>query len=202
MQQRIIQGANELFSQYGIKSVTMDDIARHLSISKKTIYTVFEDKNDLVRQLMRQTFEGHMKMIDEGCANADNAVEEILEVMSCVKKIMGAMNPSLFYDMQKYHTDAWLLFKEFRNGYIQEKVKNNLKKGIEEGNYRNDINIDILAKLRIEQVDMAFNPFIFPSDKFNIPQVILELTRHYLYGIATLKGHRLINKYLGFADEN
>ena len=80
-------------------------------------------------------------------------------------------------------------------------IQKNLEKGITQGLYRSDINIIVLAKLRLEEIDMAMNHSVFPIDKFNIAQVQITLFEHFLYGICTLKGHKLINKHKQIIDE-
>ena len=97
--------------------------------------------------------------------------------------------------MQKYHPQAWQYFKGFREKKLFKVIYDNLKRGISEGYYRNEMNIDILTWMRIGQIDTVFTQLTYPSNKFNIAQVMTEITDHFLYGICTLKGHKLINTY-------
>ncbi len=192
---RILKGAEELFFKYGIKSVTMDDVARHLGISKKTIYQFYSDKNEVVETLViRQTKnnECEFQKISEDSANV---VEEVFEMMKRLGLMFAQMNPNLFYDMQKYHPNSWKLFKQFKENTIERMVEDSVKRGIEQGLVRSDINTKIVARLRMEEVEMGFNPNVFPPDKFKIVDVQLALLDHFLHGICTLKGHKLINKY-------
>lgn len=193
--ERILEAAQELFFRFGIKSVTMDDIAKHLAISKKTIYQYFEDKDQIVVTLTREDLLNHQKQFKSVQEEASNPIEEIMEMMKHVATIFSQMNPNVFYDMQKYHPQAWQKFREFKENCILQLVEENLKRGIKEGLYRSDFNPRIIAKVRIEQIEMGINPAVFPPDKFNISEVQVCLMDHFLHGIATLKGHKLINKY-------
>lgn len=179
----------------------MDDIARDLSISKKTIYQFFKDKDELVMAVTLKTLETYRSSISQAFGKASDAVEEIILVIAQVNIFMSTMHPGLFYDMQKYHPQTWNLFSEFKEKFILEKVKQNLRKGISEGLYRKEINIDIIARMRIEQVDMAFNSRVFPPGTFSAKDVMYQLTDHYLHGIVTLKGHKLVNRYQQVNEE-
>jgi AcrR family transcriptional regulator len=190
----IIEGARSLFFKYGIKSVTMDDIAKHLGMSKKTIYQFFTDKNEVILTLIEKTMSVNRCDFDEIANHSKNAVDEILELMKHLGKMFSKMNPNLFYDMQKYHPEAWQAFRDFKEKYIFEKVENNIRKGIEEGLFRKDLKIKIIARLRLEQLELALQPNAFPPEEFNLAEVQMTLLEHYLHGIATIKGHRLINK--------
>ena len=199
--QRLLSTAFELFSKYGIRSISMDDIAKHLSISKKTIYQFFEDKDEIVHELMKGKLkddEGELRTIVK---SSGNVVEEVFNLMAHISRKIGNVNPSMFYDLQKYHPKTWQLFVEFKINCILKMVEDTLLRGVKEGLLRQDINVKILARMRMEQVDMGFNPAVFPPDKFNILDVQLAMIDHFLYGICTLKGHKLINKYKQITEE-
>ncbi len=198
---RILLGSDELFRRYGIKAVTMDDIAKHLGISKKTIYISYPDKNELVSAFTHAELNAHMNMLNEIASKSKNAVEEIISIMQYMSREFTGINPNMFYDMQKYHPESWLLFKNFKEKFVMDCVVNNLEKGKDHGLYRKDFNNKIIARLRLEQVELAFNPVVFPPDKFNIPEIHVTLLDHFLHGISTLKGHKLINKYLHIQEE-
>lgn len=189
--------AFELFFRYGIKSVTMDDIAKHLSISKKTIYQFFKDKDEVVHTLMEQALEKDRHDFNSIVKKTANVVEEVFMMMKKMHEIFGNINPNIFYDLRKYHPKTWELFHKFRTEFIYGMVVNALDKGKKDELVRADVNSKLLAKLRVEEIDMAFQPTVFPPDKFKILDVHLSLTEHFLYGVCTLKGHKLINKHKG-----
>jgi AcrR family transcriptional regulator len=198
---RILQGAKELFFKFGIKSITMDDIAKHLAMSKKTIYQFYSDKNEVVEKLMVQEMETNEQEFQAIADQAPNVVEEVFAMMKHMSVMFSQMNPNLFYDMQKYHPNAWKLFQQFKENFIERMVEESVQKGIKQGLVRSDINTKIMARLRMEQVEMGFNPNSFPPDKFKMGDVQLALLDHFLHGICTIKGHKLINKYKQVTEE-
>lgn len=127
--------------------------------------------------------------------NTSHVVEEVFMMMKSMADIFGKINPLLFYELQKYYPQTWKLMKEFKQDFIQGMVESSLEKGKKDGYVRPDVNIKIMARLRMEEVELAMNPNAFPADKFNILDVQLSLAEHFLYGVCTLKGHKLINKY-------
>jgi len=199
--ERILIAAQELFFRYGIKSITMDDIAKHLGMSKKTIYQFFKDKNEIVISLCQLSFEENKCKMCEMAETSENAVDEIMKIMEHVGQMFSKMNPNLFYDMQKFHPDAWKQFLEFKEKNITWMVEANIEKGIKQGLYRKEVDAKILAKFRIGQIEMALNPDIFPTDEFNLTKVQVDLLDHFLHGILSMKGHKLINKYKQVSEE-
>ncbi len=198
---RIISGAMELFYRFGIRSITMDDVARHLAMSKKTLYQYVEDKNDMVMKCCMHDMmdtECIFKNIAEG---ATDAIGELIQFMKHMESMFSRMNPNMVYDMQKYYPEVWKKFREFKEKNIMAMIEANLKKGIEQKLYRKDINIPVVARLRLEEVEMGLNPSIFPPDKYNFGSVQIALFDHFMHGITTLKGHRLINKYRQITEE-
>lgn len=195
MKQRILSATHDLIMKYGIRSVSMDDIAKHISISKKTIYQYYEHKDEVVHELMKIKLTEDEKELKEIEKTSDNVVEEVFNLMKHIGATIRKINQNVFYDLQKYHPKTWDLFMEFKENCILKMVEETLSRGIKQGLIRPDINIPILARMRMEQLEMGFNPIIFPPDKFKIVDVQLTMIDHFLYGICTLKGHKLINKY-------
>lgn len=192
----IIEESDKLFCQYGFKSVTMDDIAKHLGMSKKTIYQNFADKNELVDILIADKLGNQSCKMNDFAKNAKNAIHEIFLTIADIKELMGALNPKLFYDLQKYHPKSWLKFRNFKEKNLLITIHNNLKRGIEEGLYRSEINVDILSQLRLDHSSIVFQEHDhYTMNKYNIAQVIIEITEHFLYGISNEKGLALIATY-------
>ena len=193
--ERILFGAQELFFRFGIKSITMDDIAKHLGMSKKTIYQFFKDKDEVVHSLMQLKLKEDERDFSAIHKTSENIVDEIFNIMQCMSQIFSQINPTIFYDLQKYHPNAWKLFKDFKSKFILNMVEHGLMKGMKEGLVRKEINPKILARLRMEEIEMGFNSEVFPPEQFKLLDVQLAMTEHFLYGICTLKGHKLIDKY-------
>ncbi|MFD0764882.1 TetR/AcrR family transcriptional regulator [Mucilaginibacter lutimaris] len=192
---RIIFGAEELFLTAGIKSVTMDDIARHLGMSKKTIYHFFNDKNDLVIALVEKKLKEDECQITDIINMSSNVIEEMINMMKCSEEIFGRINPIVIHDMQKYHPDAWGKFQQFKAEVLVKTLEELLTKGISQGFIREDLDVKILANMRVNQVEMGFNSLIFPVSQFSPWKVQYQLLEHFNYGVCTLKGHELLDKY-------
>ncbi|MEY3577024.1 MAG: hypothetical protein RL394_607 [Bacteroidota bacterium] len=193
--ERIIEQARDLFLRLGIRSVSMDDVAGLMGMSKKTLYQHFEDKDELVERVV--TCET-TRMQDEchNCANsAQNSVEEIFKTMEMVMQHFRNMNPMVLFDLHKFHGKAYAKFMEHKNIFLLDFISTNLKRGVSEGYFRQDIKIDILAKFRLESMMLAFNMEAFPPAKYNVAEVTITLIENFLYGLATESGFKLIEQY-------
>jgi TetR/AcrR family transcriptional regulator, cholesterol catabolism regulator len=195
MQERIKQKADELFRRYGIRSVTMDEIAAQLGISKKTIYQYYTDKDQLVDAVAIEEIRFSQNSCLQDMAESANAIEEIFRVMEFVETMFRNMNPSMLYDLEKYHPSGYKKFLEHKNKFLFEMIRKNLERGIKEELYRPEINVEMMTQYRLESMMLAFNPEIFPPTKFNMVELQQAIIEHFLYGLATLKGYKLILKY-------
>jgi len=198
---RIIQGGEDLFLQAGIRSVTMDDIARHLGMSKKTIYQFFKDKNELVIALTKKKLQEDEDQMNAIISRAENVIDQMFNMMKCSEEILSRINPIVIHDLQKYHPDAWKLFQTFKAGVVIHKLEQLLTKGIEQGYIRPEIDVKIIARMHINVVEMGFNNSIFPISEFNVWKVQKQFLEHFNYGICTIKGIKLLNKYKNIDDE-
>jgi len=192
----IVKESDKLFCQFGFKSVTMDDIAKHLGMSKKTIYQHFSDKDELVNILIKEKLNAQDCNMEFCASKAENAVEELFFALTNIHELLSSMNPKLFYDLQKYHPKAWLSFKEFKEKNLGKCILLNLERGVSEGFYRSEIKIDILAQMRLEQVDLLFSQHNhYTMNTYSLVQVMTEITEHFLYGVCNPKGLEKINYY-------
>ncbi len=199
--ERIIEGGEELFLTAGIKSVTMDDIARHLGMSKKTIYQFFKDKNELVIALVKKKLQDDEAQMSQIISRSGNVIEEMINMMKCSEDIFSRINPIVVHDMQKYHPDAWKQFQNFKADVLIHTLEELLTKGINQGYIRPDIDVKILARMRVSQVEMGFNASIFPVAEFSAWKVQYQFLEHFNYGVCTLKGYKLLNQYKNIHDE-
>jgi len=199
--ERIIEGGEDLFLKAGIKSVTMDDIARHLGMSKKTIYQFFKDKNELVIGLVKKKLHDDECQMQDIINKSGNVIEEMINMMKCSEDIFSRINPIVIHDMQKYHPDAWKHFQNFKADVLIRTLEELLTKGIKQGYIRPDIDVKILARMRVSQVELGFNTAIFPVAEFSTWKVQYQFLEHFNYGICTLKGYKLLNQYKNINDE-
>jgi len=184
-----------MFMRFGIRSVSMDDIAVQLGMSKKTLYQYFADKDELVDAVLGdEVTQGQKDCI--GCFSASkDAVEEIFLTMEHILEQFRNMNPMVLYDLQKFHHTSFQKFLKYKNEFLFEVIRKNMERGIKEELFRPEINVDVLSKFRIETMMLAFNMDLFPPRKYNLAEVTREIIEHFLYGLSTLKGHKLILKY-------
>lgn len=198
---RIILGGEELFLKAGIKSVTMDDIARHLGMSKKTIYQFFKDKNELVVALVKKKLEQDETQMCAIIGRSANVIEEMINMMKCSEEMFSRTNHIVIHDLQKYHPEAWREFQNFKSGVIVRTLEDLLSKGIKQGYIRPDIDVKIIARMRVMQVEMGFDGSSFPVAEFNAWKVQQQFLEHFNYGICTLKGYKLLNEYKNIQEE-
>lgn len=194
IKEKIQKGAEELFMRYGVRSISMDDIARHLSVSKKTLYQHFADKEDIVTVTCKAHLDRNAEEFKAIRKTARNAIEELVQLSVCLKRNMQDINPSLLYDLQKYHPRAWTVWLEHKNKFIRESVVRNLKQGIAEGYFRADIDPEVIASVRLEMVQLAFNEEVFPREKFRLPDVQMQIFEHFISGLLSDKGRKVYRK--------
>jgi AcrR family transcriptional regulator len=194
IKEKIQKGAEELFMRYGVRSISMDDIARHLSVSKKTLYQHFADKEDIVTVTCRAHLERDAEQFAGIRKTARNAIEELVQLSVHIKRNMQDMNPSLLFDLQKYHPKAWKVWLNHKNKFIREAVVRNLRQGMEEGYFREDMDPEVIASVRLELVQLAFNEEIFPSETFKLSDVQMQIFDHFVFGLLTDRGRKLYLK--------
>jgi AcrR family transcriptional regulator len=193
--ERILVKANELFHRYGIRSVSMDDIAAQLGMSKKTLYQYYTDKEELVHAVFDIALTINKNNCSACTKRAENAIHEVFLSFDIREEMLKTMNPSVLFDMQKYHPSAYQKFEEFKNGFLYKMIKTNLERGIKEELYRQEIDTDVLTRYRLYSVLLSFNPDVFPAVKNNPLYIEQQLLECFLYGLATQKGYKLIEKY-------
>ncbi|GAA4465911.1 hypothetical protein GCM10023093_18930 [Nemorincola caseinilytica] len=193
--EKILTSAIELFSQYGFKSITMDDIARRAGISKKTLYQHFANKQEVVNE----SVAWYKNNTTENCVvvlkDAENAVEAMVRILAFFDDLYKRLNPMALFEMQRFFPDA---YKQFRDLLVErdvQLVRENIKQGMKEGHYRENLNADLLARYRIETSLMALHPNLLVSDRANLMSVALEIGEHFMYGMMTPQGTELYLKY-------
>lgn len=187
-EKQIIDQASKVFMRLGIRSVNMDDVAQHLRVSKKTLYQFFKDKNDLVERMVKSICEDHRTNISAICAKGLNAIDENFEIARFIASQLGQMHPSVHFDLQKYHAEAWDLLQRTERADIYSCVTANMEKGIKEGLYRDDLNIPVIAKIYIARFDAVFDGELSPSSEHDFQEVTWEMFRYHIRGIASDKG--------------
>ena len=192
---RIKQKADELFRRYGIRSITMDEIANQLGISKKTIYQSFVDKDELVDEVITDLLVYNKERCNRDRFKASSAIQEIFLAMEMMDEMFENMNPTILYDLERNHPQTFKKFQHHKHSFLYMVIKENIERGKKEELYRADINTDIVTKIRLETMMLPFNQEIFPKNKFNLVDLEQQMIEYFLFGIASPKGYKLILKY-------
>jgi AcrR family transcriptional regulator len=191
----ILERVRCLYLKYGIKSITMDDVSRELGISKKTLYQFVSDKTDLVSKVLDTEIERRAYDFDTmGIGN--NAVEEMVLVNKHVHKMLKEYNPSTEYDLRKYYPDLYRKFRDGRRKKMYDWVLNNLKRGKEEGLYRQEINEEIIAKLYVHRNEVLMEDEQFNLVEYTSQKFFVEVLIYHIRGIANEKGTRILQDNL------
>ncbi len=193
--EKILEGSEDLFTKYGIRSVSMDDIARHLAVSKKTLYQHFADKDELVYKMSEMYLERNFQQYQQIKLSSKNSIEELSKISFCMKRDFENMNASMLYDLQKYHPKAWGLYTEHKVKIISQSVMRNIQQGIVDGYFRPEINAEIMAITRLVLIEAAFDLQTFPKERFNFAEVQTHLFELFVHGLCTEKGKKLYQKY-------
>ena len=190
----ILEHVRRLYHRYGIKSVTMDDVATHLCISKKTLYEYFTDKEALVRNIVLLDNSNRNKFFQEIKDKKLNAIEELFEVYRMINTMFRDYNASMSYDIHKYYPDLFSKVKEIRRKKIFDTIYGNLNKGKKEGLYRKELNSKIIARLILFRVEYMFDNDIFTMEELASVKVFNEVFVYHMQGIVSAKGRILFEK--------
>ncbi len=193
--QRIIEEGAIMFRTYGIKAVTMDMLANQMGISKRTIYEVFSDKDELLMGVLRWMTVRQEEVMTKIMAESENVIEAIFKMMNIMTDHFRNMSPAFRLDMRRFHND---LAKKLRETDELPYYSNNadvLKRGIKEGIFRKDIDIEITNKCLLEVIRMSNDKEVFPPEDFFNKDIISDFYINYLRGISTQKGLDLVNFY-------
>ncbi|RIA10897.1 TetR family transcriptional regulator [Flavobacteriaceae bacterium MAR_2010_72] len=196
MREKIIQQSAELFLSYGFKSVTMDDIAENMGMSKKTIYQHFENKTKLVEATTMHLFEIISHGIDCICALEKNPIEEIYDIKHFVMEHLKDEKSSPQYQLQKYYPKIFKTLKKKQFDVMQVCVTDNLERGIELGLYRSSINVDFISRIYFNGMVSLKDNDLFPLKNFSMNTLMDHFLEYHLRGICTEKGITILNQIL------
>lgn len=196
MLSKICNATEKLFMRYGIKSITMDDVAKELSMSKKTLYQYVADKDDLVKQ----TLLLHTQSMESLCMNVfkseENAILQILRIANMMIGLHKEMNPGLLFDLKKYHPDSYIFFTEQREKTIQDQLTANLSLGISQGLYKSDININLTTGFYMALVEQCISSQINVLANVPFAEKYAHLVKYHLNAICTEKGIAFMNEII------
>ncbi|MFB9055963.1 TetR/AcrR family transcriptional regulator [Mariniflexile ostreae] len=196
MREKILIGATDLFLSYGFKSVTMDDIANTLAVSKKTIYQHFENKTRLVEATTEHLFHGISHGIEQICASGKNPIEEIFSIKHFVAVYLKNEKASPQYQLQKYYPKIFKKLKTQQFCVMQTCVSDNLNRGIALGLYRDTIHVDFISRIYYNTFQLIKDKDLFPEDKFSMKMLLNNYIEYHLRGICTAKGLETLHNYI------
>lgn len=196
VKERILKAAEELFLKFGIRSVTMDEIASELGISKKTIYLHFADKDAIVHEVATSRMNHEQGICERIYEESENPIHEVVKEIEVLKKEAATFNPVIIYDLKKYYPKTWALFQQHKQTIFLDITRRNLQEGVKQGLYRPEINIEVLSRLRMEEIDFAFDQSVFPNTIFNQFEIHQTFIDHFLRGVLTPKGLTVYEQYI------
>ncbi|WP_017732952.1 TetR/AcrR family transcriptional regulator [Nafulsella turpanensis] len=202
IKENIVDTAEKLFLRYGFKRITMDDIAREMAISKKTIYQYFKDKNEIVCCVTEQHLKRECHDIQKLEEGAENVIEYLVKLSKQLRQHIDAVNPGVMQDLKKYFPRGWKIFMHYKQEVFLKSMVKTLKKGMDEGYFRADIDPEVLGIMRMEQIQMSFDENLFPRKHFDFTEVQMQLLRHFVAGIITDKGRELLTNYENSTETN
>lgn len=197
---QIIGNALEIYLKYGIKSVTMDEMSRQLGISKKTLYQFVKDKNELVEECLLFMHDKECDVIEKIYGKNMDAIEEILEVTQFIIAELRSVHPSIFFDMAKYHPNALKLMHNHKYDVVCGTVIDNLNRGIEQGLYRENLNVEVISHMYMGFIDLIIGGEILVNTGVSAEEAYSEFFRYHIRGIATDKGLKHLKKFIS-SDE-
>lgn len=194
---KILTEAETLFMRYGFKSITMDDVARELGVSKKTLYQFFADKNDLVNQCV----EHYLERINQMCrVIMDNKeldpISTLLQITEEMSLIIRQVNPRSMYDLKKYFKPAWDKLEVDRRSFIHNSMYDNTVIGIKKGLYRKELDPDVVTRIYLYLIGLLTDPDSQDHASMDIRVMHLEIVKYHLRSICTAKGLDLLEEKL------
>jgi AcrR family transcriptional regulator len=191
---RIIGGAAELFRKYGIRAVTMDMIANHLGISKRTIYERFNDKDALLYAVIDSMIDKQREKLEELLLTSPNVISAVFSMIRIGRDHVALSNPLMESDLRKYHSAVLSRLTEKCENPNYEGAARMLSKGIEQGLIRPDINIDIVSRTFAALGNLSGDQDIFSLEKFVQRDLTNNIMITYLRGISTAEGIKIIDE--------
>jgi len=184
----LLEHARQMFLKHGIKSLTMDMIAKSLSMSKKTIYLMVRDKSQLVKEVIERYVSSEYEVHEVIKRNSENPLHELVLMINHVLKQTDGFNPETLFDMQQLYPESYTLFNKHRTTFLYNRLVENMEAGVEAGLYRSDFNKDVIAKIYIGMLKVFVDQQLFPSKKYPFVLVLKEYLDYHLRAIVTEKG--------------
>ncbi|MBB4080008.1 AcrR family transcriptional regulator [Lewinella aquimaris] len=197
---KVLEKAGDMFRSIGIRSVSMDDIARELGISKKTLYQMVDNKEDLIQLVLEEDTRRDIQVLRQHSDQAADAIDELLRNSRYFIRQMRKVSPTTLHDLRKYYPE---LFHSMVMNHQREfllSVSNNLERGMEEGLYRADIDAEVIANLYVGMTMMVVDRGVFPAQERPLSEIIRQHSSYHFNGIVNQFGRDRLDHYLKQED--
>ena len=191
-----------MFLQFGIKSVSMDDISRDLGISKKTLYELVPNKHELVTKVLQEFMQEEHAQVEVIYHESTDPIHELVLIAKHVTKMLKKISPNTMYDLRKYYREAWRAIELERDKLIFDNIERNLRTGIKEGLYREDLDIDLVTTLYLKMATYITDEKILDVTNPKKISLYIEFVKYHIRGIATNTGMKTLQKYDHLLKEN
>jgi hypothetical protein len=195
MKETILENSMSYFKANGLKDITREKIISALNITDETFAEYFKDENDLVKKAIAYEIKKEKIIQDEMLAKATNAIEEILSLIERSSTEIQTISPDFYSELIEKYPEAWEIITEELNSGSYHTISNIINKGIQQGHFRKDINITIVTKVILENVNVLINTKVFPTERFNLREVYRGIYLYYIRGLCTEKSINLTEKY-------
>ena len=195
MKKNIVDQSIQLFLQYGFKSVTMDDIAKHMGVSKKTIYVHFPTKDQLVEQSIVNHFDEIIKRINTISKQSKDPIIELYQIKKEALNHLSGEKNSPQHQLQKYYPSLYSKLKEKEFNALGGLFSNSINKGIETGLFRKDINVDFVVRIFFNGIRGIKDIHLFPIETYKIEDLLLNFSEYHLRALCTIEGIRKLEFY-------
>jgi hypothetical protein len=196
MKEKIINSSQKLFLTFGFKTVTMDDIANELSISKKTIYNFFNNKTELVTATAHNLHEQLVKGISAIRNKSDDPIKEFFEVKDLILEHLHDQRNHSIYQLEKFYPE---IYKSVKNKHLDFMIKSFgevLMSGIKFGLFRKNINVDFVSRIYFNSISGLMNPEIYPPENYTLEKSLEKYREYFLRSIVTEKGLKKLDEIL------
>jgi len=194
-EKHILERVLSLFIPYGIRSVTMEDIARELGVSKKTLYTDFKDKDDLIRRVIDFDSTQSREFYEEVYHSDFNAIQEIFSVNSRMHSFRSRYSATFNHDLKRYYPEIYRSWIHEKRENMYKMIVENLRKGKREGIYRKEINEQAIGSLYIARMEMLDNNEIIQAHNSRSDEFMKEIFSYHLHGICNENGLKILSQF-------
>jgi AcrR family transcriptional regulator len=190
----ILERSSQLFLKFGIRNISMDEIARDLGISKKTLYAYVDNKADLLDKIFDYSDLQDAQKYWDRLSKSQNAIDQLLEVSKIVNENFKNLKPSVSFELKKFYPAIFEKFMTRKREHIFEKIFINMEQGIKEGLYREDLNKEVITKLYVQKLESVHSSEYITEAEFTFEKIFEVMFENHIRGISNEKGINYFEK--------